>query len=55
MVESLDCCKFSRDAADRSPPVIGTGSLEGRGIPEGLVYVDCSITATYGSNEGCSN
>jgi hypothetical protein len=39
MVESLGCCRFSRDAADRSP-LIGTGSLEGRGIPEGLVYVD---------------
>jgi hypothetical protein len=41
MVESLDCCKVSREAADRSPPpVIGTGSLEGRGIPDGLVYDD---------------
>jgi hypothetical protein len=52
MVESLDdCCKFSRDAADRGPPVTGTGSLEGLGMPDGLVdpYVDLSMTSRFGS------
>ena len=31
-----DCCRFSLDTAGRRLPALGTGSLEGRGSPDGL-------------------
>jgi len=34
---SLDGCKLSREDEARTPEVFGTGSLEGRGIPDGLL------------------
>lgn len=35
----LDCCKFSLEG-DACTTDRGTGSLEGRGIPEGLAFTD---------------
>lgn len=36
----LDACRLSLDGAVRR---LGTGSLEGRGRPDGLVLGDCSM------------
>jgi hypothetical protein len=34
---SLDGCRLSREGEARTPKVFGTGSLEGRGSPDGLL------------------
>jgi hypothetical protein len=42
------CCRFSRDGAVRSDER-GTGSLESRGIPDGLEELgECSILSNAG-------
>ncbi len=42
MLSLADCCRFSLEADARSP-VMGTGSREGRGIPDGLELGEWSM------------
>ncbi len=42
MLSLADCCRFSLEA-DARRPAVGTGSLEGRGMPDGLEPGDWSM------------